>query len=211
MPGRCWKRWGLSVPLHGFTWPQMLQAWQDKQATSIPVAWPHPFKGICCICCLYTFYWHWWLNHSDLQKPRVPVSCLSAPKGLLCTWKHSQFATAFLPQLLLSRTSWAQGHQDLWHASWGIAAPTIYRFKEEQDKTCVPRGDDSFTHLLIEMHLASPEVTSGGHVCSPAGLRERSAEQVTLSFEGVVGTPPAPEAQRALWHRTAGRRDSSSP
>lgn len=177
MLGRCRKRWGLSVPLQGFTWPQMLQAWQDKQETSIPVAWPHPFKGICCICC-YTpphctpIGIDGWIT-STYAKPRVPVSlkvsCVSAPKGLLCTWKQAQFPAAFLLQLLLSHISWAVGDQELWHATWGIVAPTT-GFKEEQDKTCALRCDESFIHLLIDMHLANPEVSSGGCVCNPTGL-----------------------------------------
>lgn len=48
--GSCWEGRGLLVPPQGFTWPWLLQSWQDKQATSIPVTWPHPFKGICCMC-----------------------------------------------------------------------------------------------------------------------------------------------------------------
>lgn len=44
---------------------------QDKQATSIPVAQPHPCKGICCVF-LYNrrlhHGWFWWLNHSSWHK-----------------------------------------------------------------------------------------------------------------------------------------------
>lgn len=67
----CRERQRLSVPPQGFTWPWLLQSWQDKQETSIPVAQPHPFKGICCML-LYssTLYncWLWRLNHSGLRK-----------------------------------------------------------------------------------------------------------------------------------------------
>lgn len=100
----------------------MLQAWQDKQVTSIPVAQPvAPFPRKLLLQSSYctTTGIDGWIT-ATYAKPRVPVSekvsCLSAPKGLLCTWKHAQFPAAFLPQVLFSHPTWAEGDQELWHA-----------------------------------------------------------------------------------------------
>lgn len=128
---------GFSLPLD--------TAGLTRQTSKLHPEGPHPFKGICCICCIVQPLVLTCIT-ATYAKPRVPisakVSCLPAPKGLLSSWKYAQFPAAFLPQGLFSQPTWAEGDQELWHATWGMAAPTS-GFKEEQDETCATRCDGS--------------------------------------------------------------------
>lgn len=132
----------------------MLQAWQDKQATSIPVAQLHSFKGICGTCSytaahLQTLAWM-----AESQPPMQNQGCQSQWKshffqllrGFCALENMCSFLQLSSPRSFLSPYL-GTGGSGVTATAWGTAA-LASGFKEGQDKTCAMRCGDSYTFVF---------------------------------------------------------------
>lgn len=175
-----------------------------RQTSNLHPCWLAPFQRNLLLYSspLYN-HWHWVV---ESQRPMQNQGCQSQWKShlfrLLRTFVHLKRCTVSSifpsPGPFFSLYLGREGSGVV--ACWGMAAPTS-GFKEEQDRTCVMRCDDSFIHFLPGMHGANPEGSGGGCMCSLTDLtatESRPGHSVLWRSGGHTSSCMLFEAQTAL-------------
>lgn len=192
----------------------MLQAWQDKQVTSIPVGQLQSFKGICGTCSDTAAHWQTLAWTAESQPPMQNQGRQSQWKshffqllrGFCALENMCSFLQLSSPRSFLSPYL-GRGGSGVTYGTLPEARQHLQVGLKRSKIKLVRWGVVTLIHLLLDTHFANPDWSSAGCVCSLTGRQPQRADQVTLWRAGAhTSSPP----MSALWCKTAGRSDCTS-